>query len=781
MIGIVFPHKSYFIVHTALSLVILAFFLVGCNSVSVSPNSRDLLDWKYSDLKLIDAVDAVEPGQDLIAAYARLGNHGLQLRMDFLELDKYLGMDLYIPIGTIQGGDSVIITSENGRFTSDIKWNYLIKMTGAGGIELVDNRYKIVKGTKLYVVYDRDQDRILIDIISNNLPILTSRTKFQGIIFSPGGDQIEDKSDPFTSDTPSPKRVKVLFAFWNTFSSTTPAQSLRSWAGAHAGPISSRHGLKYLIDTADQTDTIVFLLDLLNPQNISGLDYLNALPRIRKLADKGILGLSGMNINAKWGDSKIIQSTSLNNFVDNHPSVYSDWLTNNDSSNLDEKSRYDLFILLNKFNNVYSSDFKVGCNDYAQSINDNQSCDLLPANRKFDPSNINLSLECKKLFISYAYDKSPYPIVMGGDFSKSLLGDPTTSAQVFAYISAHPWIQVVSIQDLATSGNWLSAVTLSNQEGQIADKVTTQETDATNISGFSNVQSEIFSALIAAPHNQLTDLAWQVYDSIIEPASPKLLSLRKNYLGQIGEILAAAEWVKTPTTLQSCSLDLDYDGTDECILSNDRIFAIIEPNGGYIPFVFTLDNQGVHQIIGPTWEFIIGLSDPISWDIGLGVRADSQQILGAFQDPFDNWNLYSIGIDNELMNLYNKKMTMRKSVTIDPNGLHIAIQNDTPNSINLSIPLAIDPWRRFTAHWGDSYIGAEESSGYKWGVKSGIMAGVYSTNQVTGFGFNAKRKALLLPEEPNFDYSPGHYLPFPMALVEIANSENVSVDIVINP
>ena len=26
--------------------------------------------------------------------------------------------------------------------------------------------------------------------------------------------------------------------------------------------------------------------------------------------------------------------------------------------------------------------------------------------------------------------------------------------------------------------------------------------------------------------------------------------------------------------------------------------------------------------------------------------------------------------------------------------------------------------------------------------------------------------ALSRPEDPNFDYSPGHYLPFPMALVE---------------
>ena len=53
-----------------------------------------------------------------------------------------------------------------------------------------------------------------------------------------------------------------------------------------------------------------------------------------------------------------------------------------------------------------------------------------------------------------------------------------------------------------------------------------------------------------------------------------------------------------------------------------NIFIVIEKDGGYIPFVFTRDAQGIHQIIGPTWEFIIGLSDPSSWDIKLGVRSE---------------------------------------------------------------------------------------------------------------------------------------------------------------
>jgi hypothetical protein len=49
------------------------------------------------------------------------------------------------------------------------------------------------------------------------------------------------------------------------------------------------------------------------------------------------------------------------------------------------------------------------------------------------------------------------------------------------------------------------------------------------------------------------------------------------------------------------------------------------------------------------------------------------------------------------------------------------------------------------------------------------------------YPFNATREALSNPEDPNFDYSRGHYLPYPMALAEITASGEYSVDVIINP
>ncbi len=44
----------------------------------------------------------------------------------------------------------------------------------------------------------------------------------------------------------------LFLAFWNTLPASTPAQVLRRWDGAHTGPVGSRHGLRYLIESIDE-------------------------------------------------------------------------------------------------------------------------------------------------------------------------------------------------------------------------------------------------------------------------------------------------------------------------------------------------------------------------------------------------------------------------------------------------------------------------------------------------------------------------------------------------
>ena len=127
-------------------------------------------------------------------------------------------------------------------------------------------------------------------------------------------------------------------------------------------------------------------------------------------------------------------------------------------------------------------------------------------------------------------------------------------------------------------------------------------------------------------------------------------------------------------------------------------------------------------------------------------------------------------------------MAMRKSVLILPNSLHIEIRNLDKSPSNNYIPLVVDPWIRYTTPgWGDLYTSIKSPFGFRWGINSGEEVEIKSTTQITGFSFNATHTELAYPEDPNFDYSRGHYLPFPMALAEINTTDNYSVDIIINP
>ena len=63
------------------------------------------------------------------------------------------------------------------------------------------------------------------------------------MISSPETSKIVDVTEPaFLMGSPPPP-VEVAFVFWNCVEGTTPGNALRSWAGAHTGPISGRHGL----------------------------------------------------------------------------------------------------------------------------------------------------------------------------------------------------------------------------------------------------------------------------------------------------------------------------------------------------------------------------------------------------------------------------------------------------------------------------------------------------------------------------------------------------------
>ncbi len=407
----------------------------------------------------------------------------------------------------------------------------------------------------------------------------------------------------------------------------------------------------------------------------------------------------------------------------------------------------------------------VGENDYAHYAIYYHKCSLTPQNPAQSPLTVELSLYCKQLLLS-AFTTTPIPILFGGSFVVSPLGNPDFANAVFTYLASHPWLQVLSAWDLST-------LDTSQYQARVGS--------LSNTPDLSSQAEAIYTMLLSSPSNAITDLAWQLYDDLEQPAAGNLGKLQMNYLGQIGVLAAAATWANASTPQDACNRDLDYDGSSECILSNEQFFAIIDPEGGYMPFLFARDDQGIHQLIGPSWEFVIGLGDPSTWDLGLGVRADPDQILGAFQDDFSAWNTYSTELTQNTLVLNAANGSVQKTFIVYPDRIQVSINTSAPFANPMLIPLAVDPWFRYTPGWGDLYRGVATSNSYIWGLQSIKMVKIQSTQSISAYAFSDTRSVITLPEDPNFDYSLGHYLPFPMAVVRLSPSEAYRVEITVDP
>jgi hypothetical protein len=685
------------------ALILLLPLLASACTAAPSPARP----WTVEDLRLLDPVDAASPSTDVLAVYVRDAGSDLEIRLDLLDVPFAPDADFQLLLTTLPGGTSPDLTIDLPR-------------------------------DGLPAVTPSDPQRIprLVRIpwldtltVSLNRLYVPEPFTLQVRTFVPGTSAPADETAAVRSDGEPPAgRARLLLAFRGSLPAASPIQALRRWDGAHTGPNGGRHGLRLLLDAAAQNHLPLALLDLKTPASLAALDFLGRTAYVRSQAAAGQLLLPdvafsspadlalGFSRRAGAGFGLPTSPFSYAPGGGLQPGYAAQFVPLPDAAHLALSGGTRLVPL--------------PAADAVQATDDGPAPDvrrsLVEAALSGDPSRL---------------------VVLGGDLPHSTWGNADAVSATLAWISAHPWIEALTGTDLLTFPVGVkSSPALPAPETQAADKFLHIAAD--NAIGTS---ARLTHLMLNAP----TD------DSLLQ-------ALRGQYTQQVMDLALAAAWATKPFDRATCPDQADQQNGEsprpDCILSNEHFYAVFEPSGGRLVDLFYLDQNGPHQLVAPTSQFTVGLSDPSRWNVLAGERADPGTIAGAFgDDPNALWIQYATSVTDDTLTLTSPDGRRVKTFHLTEAGLEVSVR--APGELSVKIPLAVDPSAFFFGPM--DYRGSLAAGAWSWGPAGGLQVLVQSDASLTAADFSEARPSVAVPEDPNEDYPSGAYLPFPVSVVTL--------------
>jgi hypothetical protein len=373
-------------------------------------------------------------------------------------------------------------------------------------------------------------------------------------------------------------------------------------------------------------------------------------------------------------------------------------------------------------------------------------------------------------------------LLLGGDFPTSAWGDLAAAQATLDWIDAHPWLRPLNAIDLILrKANQVYTISPSNP---IQSKVPNEADRQPIASGLTTreIESNLLEALQSAPDSPALDLAWQAYQALLTPVRQELPGLdqfRASALGQIGHLIAAARWSANPWAFcqplgeqEACSVpvDPDWDGLAEVALASENFFGIIELHSGTLAVAFYRDEAGITQWVAPSSQFALGLADPMVWEPERALAGDPSGLPGGFADLepggfSPSWERYDASLGPGSVTLKRPSDDLEKDISIVDGALQVSYKTDRP--VQVLIPLALEPESRFSPDWIEQYSARPFANGVIWGFAGGHQVTVTTSGTLSYTAFNDSARQFTLPEDPNYPFTPGHYLPMPMFLAQI--------------
>jgi hypothetical protein len=585
-------------------------------------------------LRALDPADAPDPAFDIIAAYLHQDGKSLLVRVDLLDFQAPEQVRLEILVADAAEPGSPLYSINTGA---------------------PDELHPMAFGSML--------DTVTVEIENALLPadpvldVITPQDELRGL--RPDGPV-------------PPQAAPVLLAFYDTFAGRFPAEALRSWDGAHSGPRGERHGLKHLLDAVETYGVPVVLLDLKQPESLSALDAMGALPRVRGLAEAELLVLP--EVSAQPADFDLPPGQA--------------WFR---SASIGVEAAYH-FQFIRDTSHIYR---------FTRSPFQASTSMPVPVATETDqPTRDGPSLELRRALLEVALDDDPANLLaLGGSLAESTWGASNMVAPTLAYFASRPYIRALSEADL------------------LAFPARAGEPTALPI-----------------PTDDPTNALERHYDDLTAP------------------VLEFAEtWDGKPYS--ACGQDLDQDDQPECILADENLLGVLDPQGARLVYLFSWDRSGLHQLVGPSWQVAVGLSDPTLWHPELGEAADPGAYPGAFAEVDEPFMPYTASLAGDRIVFVSEDGARTKTFRLTGAGLEVTYRLQEPATARIA--LLVDPWVRTSPGWAGKYFLEQSAQEVRWGLQGGPLADLQAPGPLDVYAFNEGLDLLGEPEDPDYEYPQG--------------------------
>ena len=734
--------------------------------------------WLAADLLALDPPEAVDPGADLIAIYARPMPGALHLRLDLLDFSGGQDADLVLALDTAPGGTTTLPLDG----ASDLEWDALLVIPASGDLKVWDRLGQTLPDTALRVARSPSSHSIAISLNPASLPGAASALRLQVFSALPGSGEIADQTAPLSLQTAAPQPLPSLLAFWDSFPASTPAQALRRWDGAHTGPFGGRHGLYNLLRTARARQIPLALLDLSSPEALAAVEYGGEAELVEKLVQDRQLALPASlpGLLARAGEALPMVDAAL----------LAAWLEASRESQLafDLPASPFVFAPLSAaqlpalaealqgtagrtiFTFSGEADSALGRAGFGVAARWGAhtllSLPQTPAGMEAD--RLDFALEARRALAQAAWDWNAAGgdasrfFVLGGSLPESPFGSPQYARLAFQYLQDHPWIRLLNEHDLQTmetapyqegTPHLLPAAASAPVKGEEIRAGLGNHTPAPRIPVGGGFPARHLHA--ALPRSaRAGQPARRLPGAELRPG-------RSSSLGG----------ASIPRDVLDCAADPDRDGEPECILASERFYAQIELDDGRLALAFARregaasDAGEAHILVAPGYLLASGLGDPTTWDLASGELADPQVLAGGFGSPV---GLLRVEILPDGVRLTGADGTTTKEYRLERGGLAFSLRG--PEASTWRLPLVIDPQRRVTpGWWGDDGF-VQEGNLLRWSAGgTEFELGSRTPGRITSF--RDGEELLGQAENPERELPAGMFLPLRVAVVEWEGSE----------